>query len=129
MAFESTAVAGSGISALREVHSLRAMRGSNAVITNYEDVNSVLGIIQNSGLAVGGTAVQLTSPENRLRGRRRVIVQNLGAGDLYLGNSNVTTSNGLEIGANTSLTLDVLDLGDIWVVSASTSDVRVVELK
>jgi hypothetical protein len=105
------------------------MRGSNAVVINYEDINSSVGIVQSSGLAVGGTAVQITGPENRLRGRRQVMIQNLGSGAAFVGDSSVTTSDGLQIPSGDMLTLNVLDLGDIYVVSASISDLRILELK
>lgn len=135
MARESSVRIGSGISALREGlvpgHTLQlaGMCGTNSVIINYEDVNSVLGIVQSSGLAVGEIAAQITGPENRLRGRRQIIIQNLGSGAAYIGASNLTPTNGLQIAAGTMLTLDVLDVGDIYAISDSVSDLRILELK
>jgi hypothetical protein len=131
MAYESTAFLGSGVSALREpqVGNVRTMRGTNNVVVNYEDVNSCLGIIQNSGLTVAAAAVQLNGPATRLRGRRHVMIQNLGAGNAFIGGSGVTTSNGVRIASGEILRTDILDFGDVWIVSASTSDVRVLELR
>jgi hypothetical protein len=132
MANESSVIVGSGVSVLREpeVQNVPRMRGTNSVVINYEDVNSLLGIAQSSGLAVGTSAIQLTGPENRLRGRRQVIIQNLGSGNIYLGgDASVTTFAGLEIAANTSLTLHVLDYGNLWVVADALADVRVMELR
>ena len=131
MVVESTAFLGSGVSALREpsIGNVRTMRGGNAVVVNYEDINSLLGIIQNSGLTVAAAPLQLTGPATRLRGRRHVMVQNLGAGNAFIGNSGVTTTNGVRVASGELLRMDVLDFGDIWVVSASTSDVRVLELR
>lgn len=132
MAYESTAIVGSGVSALREpsVQNVRNMRGSNHVLVNYEDINSVLGIAQNSGLTVTTGAVQLTGPATRLRGRRKLMIQNLGASIAYIGGtSGVTTANGVRVGSGELMTLDVLDFGDLWVVSAGTSDIRVMELR
>ncbi|MDX1409682.1 MAG: hypothetical protein R3330_16150, partial [Saprospiraceae bacterium] len=82
-----------------------------------------------SGLAVGTSAIQLTGPENRLRGRREVRIQNLGGGTVYIGDSGVTTSDGLCIPSGDILTLNVLDYGDIWIVGDANADVRVLELR
>lgn len=131
MAYESTAIVGSGVSALREpsVQNVRNMRGSNGVVVNYEDINSMLGIVQSSGLHVPGSRVQLTGPATRLRGRRQLLIQNLGAGNVFIGGSNVTTSNGVQVSSGSMITLDVLDFGDLWAVSNSTADVRVMEMR
>ena len=135
MATESSVRVGSGISVLREglvpghPRALPGLRGTNGVIVNYEDINSSIGILQSSGLDVGGIAVQITAPENRLRGRRQVMIQNLGAGAAYIGNSSVTPTGGLCIPSGDTLTLNVLDFGHIYAVSAATSNLRILELK
>ena len=142
MAFESSVRVGSGVSVLREglvpgfPTALPGMRGSNAVVINYEDINSSVGTIQTSGLTVVGDAVHITGPATRLRGRRQLKIQNLGAhtgageSDVFIGgNSSVTTSNGLAIPSGTTLTLNVLDVGNIFIISAGASDVRILELK
>jgi hypothetical protein len=129
MARESSAIVGSGISALREQQDVRSMRGSNAVITNYEDVNSCLGVVQSTARPVGGITTQLTLPAYRLRGRRKIIVQNLGSDNVFIGGADVSTSNGLRLGSGEKLELDVLDFGDIWVVSDGSADVRVLEIR
>jgi len=129
MARESSAIVGSGISALREQQDVRSMRGSNAVITNYEDVNSCLGVAQSTAVSASGVAAQITSAASRLRVRRKVIVPNLGAGAAFLGGSDVSTSNGLKLASGERLELDVLDFGDIYVVSDSTADVRILEIR
>jgi len=135
MAGRSTPVAGSGISVLREGLApgskgpVRALASSNSAITNYEDINSKIGIVQSSGLAVGGDSVHLTGPATRLRGRREVIIQNLGAAAAYIGDSGVTTSNGLQIPSGDMLTLNILDFGDLFAVSDGVSDLRILELK
>jgi hypothetical protein len=106
------------------------MRGSNAVVINYEDINSLLGTVQASGLAVGASAIQVSGPATRLRGRRQLRIQNLGADPAYVGgDSSVTTSTGFAIPSGDTLALDVLDVGDIWIISGGSSDVRVLELK
>jgi len=136
MAFESSSIAGSGISALREPaptgSNVPRMRGTNAIIANYEDVNSLLGIVQNTAIAASGnTAEQLTPPATRLRRRRKIIVQNLGPSNAYIGTSDVTANNGLQIGVSGMLELDILDVGDLYVTLASgaIADIRVLELR
>ncbi len=135
MAGRSTPVAGSGISVLREGLTpgsrgpVRALMSSNAAITNYEDINSKIGIVQSSGLIVTGDAVHITGPATRLRGRRQIIIQNLGAGAAFIGDSSVTTSDGLSIPSGDLLSLNVLDFGDIFAISDGTSDLRILELK
>lgn len=130
MAVESSAVVGSGISALRETQNVRAVRGSNSVIANYEDVNSCLGIMRATSLAVDTTAEQITPADTRLRGRRKMLVQNLGGGNVFLGGtSDVTSSTGYRIASGGSLELDVLDYGNIWIIGDAAADVRILELK
>jgi len=129
MARESSSYVGSGVSVLREIHSVPAMMGSNSVLLNYEDVMSSLGVVQNSGLNVGGTAVQLTAPENRLRGRRKVLVNNQGTALAYIGAVGVTTTNGFPLPSGQTLELSVLDFGHLWVVSAGVSNIRILEIR
>lgn len=135
MAQESSVRVGSGVSVLRlglvpgNDLQIPGMRGSNAVVINYEDIESKVGIVQTSGLTVVNDAIHVTGPENRLRGRRQLMIQNLGPGVVYIGDSTVTTSDGLLVASGTLLSLNVLDVGDIFAISASLSDVRILELK
>lgn len=135
MAFESSVRAGSGISILREglapnQQPLPGMRGTNSVVLNYEDIQSKIGIMQASGTIVTGDAVQLSGPTTRLAGRRQLLIQNLGGGALYIGGaSGVTSSDGYCVASGSSLSLDILDYGDVWGISDGTSDVRILELK
>ena len=135
MAYESSVRAGSGISVFREGMApgsdmlIPGLRGSNNVVVNYEDINSKLGVVQASGLTVVGDAVHVAGPTTRLRGRRQLMIQNLGAGLLYVGDSSVTVANGVRVGSGETLTLDVLDVGNIYAISDGVSDVRVLELK
>jgi hypothetical protein len=131
VARESSVRNGSGISVLREINDppIIGMAGSNSVIVNYEDINSCLGIVQGSGLVVSTAAVHLSSPSNRMRGRRKVFIQNRGPNAVFLGASGVTVSNGYSIPHSGSMELDVLDYGHLYVVSEGTSDVRILELR
>jgi len=135
MAQESSVRAGSGISVFREGltpgsdMSIPGMRGNNNVVINYEDINSKVGIVQASGLTVVGDAVHVAGPTTRLRGRRQLMIQNLGAGALFIGDSTVTVAAGVRVASGDTLTLDVLDVGNIYAISDGVSDVRVMELK
>jgi len=132
---ESSVRAGSGISVFREGltpgsdMSIPGMRGANNVVINYEDINSKLGVVQVSGLTVVEDAVHVAGPTTRLRGRRQLMIQNLGAGLLFVGDSRVTVTDGVRVAPGDTLTLDVLDVGDIYAISSAVSDVRVMELK
>tara|TARA_R110000822_G_scaffold88608_5_gene205205 strand:- start:896 stop:1303 length:408 start_codon:yes stop_codon:yes gene_type:complete len=135
MAQESSVRAGSGISVFREGLTpgsdmlIPGMRGQNNVVINYEDINSKVGIVQASGLTVVADAVHVAGPTTRLRGRRQLMIQNLGADLLYIGDSSVTVADGVRVGSGETLTLDVLDVGNIYAISDGVSDVRVMELK
>ena len=137
MAGRSSPVAGSGISVLREGLApgskgpVRALMSSNAAVTNYEDINSKIGIIQSSSVSVTGsvTGVHITTPANRLRGRRQVNIQNLGPQTAYIGEEFFDIDDGYPIGSGITLTLDILDVGDIYALSDGTSDIRILELK
>lgn len=137
MAGRSTPIAGSGISVLREGLApgskgpVRALMSSNAAITNYEDIQSKIGIIQASQVSVTGavTGVQITPAASRLRGRRQVTIQNLGPQIAYIGEEFFAIGDGYPIGSGVSLTLDILDFGDIFSLSDGTSDLRILELK
>ena len=131
MAYESTAVVGSGVSVLREpgVQNVRNMRGSNSVVVNYEDFNSLLGISRSSQVTASGVAREVTDRADRLSGRRKMFLQNLGPDHLFIGSSNVTPFNGIMITSGTIFTVDILDYSEIWIVSQGISDVRVMELR
>jgi hypothetical protein len=108
------------------------MRGTNSVVINYEDINSKIGIVQASGLIVTGP-VQVSGPATRLRGRRQLTIQNLGADPVFIGGDSSVSATGvaggLSIPSGDMFTLDVLDVGDVWIISGGTSDVRILELK
>lgn len=127
MSRESSSRVGSGISVLRHVHDLTYVGGVNTVLVNPEDL-SCLGIIQTTGLSIT-SRVQLTPQPNRLQGRRKLILQNLGPGTVFIGNSEVNTSNGLQLSSGVILELDLLAFGDTYAVSNATSDVRVIQIK
>ena len=128
MAYEQSSVNGSGLSVLAEQSpGLVGFRGSVSIIGNYEDINSCLGLASSSGISVTSQAVPISS--SGISGRRKLIIQNLGADNIFLGGEDVTTSNGLRLGSGELRQFDVLAFGTIWAVSEGTSDVRRLELK
>lgn len=81
----------------------------------------------HSAVALAGTATLLTAQVPRAQ-RQGCVIQNLGAGIAYLGFSpSVTSGNGLELEVDGKISID----GPVAVygISASTSDIRVWELK
>lgn len=81
----------------------------------------------SSNTTVTSTAVKLV-PANPAR--TKLYIANLGAVTLFIGGPNVTTTNGLPIAATTGLYTDYApaDKGDVWAVTTTTCDVRVLEL-
>jgi hypothetical protein len=80
-----------------------------------------------SAVALTSTAALLTAEVDHSV-RHGCVIQNLGAGIAYLGfDSTVTTSNGIELPVDSKVSID--GPVAIWGVSASTSDIRVWELK
>lgn len=76
--------------------------------------------------AVGGVAL----PTTPLAGRTRMIVQNLGSDPSYLGFGTVTVANGIRLGKNTNV---VLEIGEALALKAiapatKTNDTRIMEL-
>lgn len=76
-----------------------------------------------AAIAVTTTPVQFPAA-----GDAQVVIQNLGAGDLYIGSADtVSSSTGIKIvsGGDFTSPADLVDSGGVlWLVSASTSDVR-----
>lgn len=64
-----------------------------------------------------------------LTGRLRILIQNLGANDVYLRQATgVTSGNGLELPKGSSFEADLDDGADVFAIAgAGTTDVRIVE--
>ncbi len=105
---------------------LNARRGAGVVTLNPEDHSVHLGLLQQN-LAVASSALPL--PANALDSRRALVIHNNGPDILYVGASNVTTSNGFPLAVNEKMAIDIQGNTNVWVygVSAGTSDVRVLE--
>lgn len=80
-----------------------------------------------TAVSVGTLATSL--PATPLTGRRRMIIQNQSAQSIWVGDTGVTTTTGLELTKRASMALEIGDDVDIQAIVASgTSDVRVFEL-
>lgn len=81
----------------------------------------------NSAVALTSTAALLTAQVPHYY-RKGCVIQNLGAGLAYIGfTSSVSTSNGLELAVDEKISID--GPVSVYGVSASTSDIRIWELK
>lgn len=106
---------------------LRTRVGDGAIILNPEDFSVSIGL-RTQAITVGGTAVAL--PSNPLEYRRALVVHNNGSSVIYLGDSSVTTSNGMPLAAGEKIAFDIQGTPNVAVfaISASSVDVRVMEL-
>jgi len=81
----------------------------------------------SSNTTVTSSAVKLV-PANPARSK--LYIANLGAVTLFIGGPNVSTTNGYPLAASTGTFIDYgqADKGDVWAVTSTTCDVRVLEL-
>lgn len=79
--------------------------------------------LTSSAVSVGTAAVQIATA---LSARKSLIIQNLGASDIFVGGAGVTTATGIKVaGSGGSLALDK-QTGAVYAISASAGqDVRV----
>jgi hypothetical protein len=106
---------------------LTTRKGTGAVILNFEDASVFLGI-GNQSISVTGVAAPL--PLNPLVNRRALVLCNLGPGILYIGDVNVSTSNGFPLFVNDKIAIDCQANANmtIYGISDGTSDTRLLEL-
>lgn len=73
---------------------------------------------------------EVALPASPLSGRTKMIIQNLGAHDIYIGPTGVTTSSGLRVANGATLTLEIGDAVILYAISGSAvaSNVRVMQL-
>ena len=132
MAKEAGVILGSGINPLKKdvVRNMRGdavLRGTATVLLNPED-----GSAGRSGLVsaatVETTAIKL--PTEPLPHRRAIAIFNTSSSEtLYIGfDSSVTTSTGWPVPANTSLPMDFNAEIELYGISGSSIDVRIMEV-
>jgi hypothetical protein len=132
MAREASVVAGSGITPglegvpARQDGSKR-LTGTAVAIINPED-NSAHGVLLNTQQTVGTSAAAL--PTSPLDGRRSISVFNTDdTATLYIGSgSGVTTDNGYPVGPGTAFSAELGGNVELWGVSTTDIDVRVLEV-
>jgi hypothetical protein len=100
--------------------------GSSVSVSNKPIVNETNNSIKNSAISATTTAAQLTPTP--LSNRKSLIVQNLGNKEIYIGDSGVTSSNGVKIsaGANAELKYDA-SVALYARTASGTADVRILE--
>lgn len=83
--------------------------------------------IASAAVSVATTATALHAAESAGSDRVPLVVANVGAATIYVGGSDVTTSNGVPIAAGASLTVNELAPGEVLfgIVAASTVEARV----
>lgn len=78
-------------------------------------------------LSVTSTPIEVKVGDNRLLGRKYVVITPIN-GDIYFGSNNtVSISTGVPIFQHQCMSLEVFDNMAIWLVSSGTVDVRILE--
>ena len=96
-------------------------------VTNVT-LNALNGFVKTTSMTVGTSAVSLPD-YGQLFNRRAVVIYNNSANTIYIGGSDVTTSNGMPVPANSYS--PILDAGYtliIYGVAAQSNNVRVLEI-
>lgn len=106
---------------------IRTQQGQGAVILNPEDFSVSIGL-RAQAVTVGTSATPL--PANPLEYRRALVVHNNSGSTVFLGDSMVTTGQGLPLAAGEKISFDVAGTPNvtIYAVASTTVDVRLMEL-
>lgn len=106
---------------------LRTRVGDGIVVLNPEDFSVSIGF-RNLAITVGTSAVPL--PANPLEYRRALVISNNGGNTIFIGDSSVTTSNGLPLAAGEKIAFDIQNNPNVvvYAVAGSDTDVRILEL-
>ena len=86
----------------------------------------VNGAYKTTTQAVGTTAVLL--PASPLKNRTWIQVQSVGTVPVYLGGSNVTTTNGISVGTSAISTLYPAGNANFYAISAAGGTVTILEI-
>ena len=131
MARESSMMVGSGLYHAKQnlppnqTTGEKYLTGTSVVVLNPEDHSAGAG--RASQITVSGVAVQL--PIAPLPYRRAIAIRNVGSGTLYIGfNADVDSVSGFPVMANESLPMDVNGGLQVWGVTPTPLDVRILEL-
>lgn len=107
---------------------LRTRTATGAVITNPEDFSVSMGLRQQA-ITVGTSATLL--PTAPLEYRRALVIHNNAAITIYLGQSDVTSSNGFPLLAGEKVAFDIGGTPNVnvyGIVASASADVRILEL-
>jgi hypothetical protein len=106
---------------------LRTRVGDGAVVLNPEDFSVSIGLL-SSAVTVGTVATPL--PANPLEYRRALVVHNNGSNTVFLGDSTVTTNNGMPLAAGEKIAFDIQNNPNVvvYAIAGSNTDVRIMEL-
>lgn len=129
MAHESNSVFGSGIQVLRHTNTppLRALRGTNSVVINPEDIAAGLGILQADLVQVSSTTTNLAS--GVLPARRQILIRNESGTAIGIGPSGTTFANAYPLLDGEQLVLDILGFASPFAITASaTLNINVLQL-
>lgn len=133
MAQESSVIIGSGLNPAKYATPVNArsqerhLRGTDVCVINPEDNSAGLAGSGSQLTTVSNTPTRL--PLRPLTYRRAISVYNASNAPLYVGfNSNVSASNGFPLASGQSLPLQVNGAIQVWGISASPVDVRIIEL-
>jgi hypothetical protein len=92
------------------------------------DVEPLRNGISNGTITV--TTSQTAIPTTALSGRKAIVIVNISSGNIFVGDSSVTTSNGYQLYTQQSISLDVSDDIIIYgIVSTGTGEVRYFEVR
>lgn len=107
---------------------LRTITGIPTVLINPEDFSVHIGL-RPQAITVGVTAIAL--PANPLEFRRALVIHNASSNTIYIGDSSVTTSNGLPLIANEKIAIDIQSHAGMTIygiAGTGGNDVRILEL-
>ena len=118
----------SGVSSSKEV------TGSDVGTKRALDIAVQDSVIASAGSVLAHSqtnvaAIALPLPAVAAVGRKKIVVQNLGAVNLFLGTATVTTATGLRVSGGSNITLELSDAVTLYGIStAAGADVRVLEI-
>jgi hypothetical protein len=115
---------------------LTAVSASNDRADLLSDMYRRVWINDSPNISVASAAVSVPAasavalPAAALAGRRRIMIQNLGSNDVYVGPTGVTSSSGLRVAKGSTLALEVGENIALFARASSgaANDVRVFEL-
>lgn len=100
--------------------------GTSGQGVNEVAIAGAADVVLTNGVSVTTSATQL--PATTLAKRRAVGIYNAGSVTVYVGGSDVTTSNGWPVAVGAAITFDIGRAALYGIVSTGTCDVRVMEL-